>query len=536
MVNNQHICGECDTPVTLSDTLRRLNESQLKLLINTTQNKEFQKADNERLNDLNPSDYLTKEKLDLYNQLPRNAKPMYIKSYFESEDEEDDEDDNDEDQEEEEEDDDDDDNDDDDDGTHGAFRSTRSNSNTNSDTNSYLVVSENDDLEEANGVQEGNRATSNINNLDLEDEENYEIKISSRIKTLNKIFRILSNTQDIDHPLSENCANLLIENYKLKFDQSQKEKEQYLSFLKKLKLQDSKLNLHDEQGHVRTSFGDDESLDNNLKQTLEEYKLLTQKEQDGLQELKKLESTRTQLEQQISKSENELEDIKTSQLDKIMRLRNELQLNISDKQTKLDQLKASYQLHLNHIDELRNFNIYKLMFDINLDEKYGMINGLRIGYKIVWPEVNAALGQISLLVAFILRRLHLKLEAYKLVPMGSQSHIVKFTKHEDGSRSKKILNLYSSDEFTLGRLFNFNKMDVSLIALLEILSIISIKLRELDTDIELPYKIKNDSIGGKSIRVTSNSEWTQSCKLLLTNLNWMLIFVQAHTSGPDGSA
>ena len=72
-----------------------------------------------------------------------------------------------------------------------------------------------------------------------------------------------------------------------------------------------------------------------------------------------------------------------------------------------------------------------------------------------------------------------------------------------------------------------------MIALLDIVSLIEAKVLSIDQEIELPYKIKNDTIGGKSIRVTSNSEWTSSCKFLLTNLNWILTFVSAHTSSEE---
>lgn len=110
-----------------------------------------------------------------------------------------------------------------------------------SDSNSYLVLNESDEFKE------------NIKNShdgdDTEDrstDERNDFRMSTRIKTLNKIFAILSNNQEIDHPLSEDCAKLLIENYQLKFDQSQKEKETYLSFLRKLKDKDSQLNLFNE--------------------------------------------------------------------------------------------------------------------------------------------------------------------------------------------------------------------------------------------------------------------------------------------------
>ncbi|CAK9440966.1 uncharacterized protein LODBEIA_P48350 [Lodderomyces beijingensis] len=529
MDSGQQICHECDSSLRIGGTLKRLNPSQLGLIVNTRQNSEFKKADKERLNDLQPSDYLTKEKLSIYNQLPRNAEPMYLKSYFESEDEDDDEDDDDDEEEED---------DDEDEGVEveveaddDHHNATGSTSNTNSELNSYLVVNE-DDVdalkEQADADGEAGAAGGNLKKPDHGDEEHFEIKISSRIKTLNKIFRILSNTQDIDHPLSVDCAHLLLENFKLKFDQSQKEKDQYLSFLKKLKIQDAKLNLYDEHGNVKTQF-ENQELDDSLQHSLQEFSRLGQLESERLQELRQLESDKSNLEQQLAKNEAELEDITTNQLNAIIRLRNELQLNLMDKQNKLDQLNASYQFQLNRIDELRSSNVYKMMFDINLDEKYGKINSFRLGYKIVWPEINAALGQIVLLVAFILRRLNLKLPSYRVVPMGSQSHIVKFTESENGTKTKKVLNLYSSDEFTLGRLFNFNKLDVAMIALLDILAIIVERLAEIDNELELPYKIRNDTIGGKSIRVTSNSEWTQGCKMLLTNLNWILTFVGVHT-------
>ena len=72
-----------------------------------------------------------------------------------------------------------------------------------------------------------------------------------------------------------------------------------------------------------------------------------------------------------------------------------------------------------------------------------------------------------------------------------------------------------------------------MIALLDIVSLIEAKVLSIDQEIELLYKIKNDTIGAKSIRVTSNSEWTSSCKFLLTNLNWILAFVSAHTNSEE---
>lgn len=151
MGNERYICGECDNPVKLDDSLKQLNPSQLNLILNAKKNKEFIKVENE----LNPEDYLSTDKLNLYNQLPKQAVPIHYKNYFDSEDEDSDDEIN--------------------------FHLTKSNSST----DSYLVVDEVESEQQDEPIEE----------------EGFELKLSSRIKALENIFNILSNTQDIKHPL-----------------------------------------------------------------------------------------------------------------------------------------------------------------------------------------------------------------------------------------------------------------------------------------------------------------------------------------------
>ncbi|MCG8711181.1 hypothetical protein JHU04_004582, partial [Brenneria sp. 4F2] len=88
-----------------------------------------------------------------------------------------------------------------------------------------------------------------------------------------------------------------------------------------------------------------------------------------------------------------------------------------------------YELTLNNLDKLRKINIYNETFKISHEGPFGVINGLRIGgfdnATVPWNEINAALGQIILLLATISARLKMKLEGYKLQPMGSFSTISK---------------------------------------------------------------------------------------------------------------
>ena len=198
MSSDSHFqCQKCDSPLKLDKSLQNLNNSQLKLLVNTRKNKLFEKANSQILKDLNPEDYIPQDRLEMYEQIS-DQEPMNRRNYFESEDDEDEED-------------------------EGDYND----SGFSSESNSYLVLNESDEFEDTS-KSSGNNTKSESQSID----EERDFRMSNRIKTLSTIFSILSNNQDINHPLSEDCANLLIENYKLKFDQSQKEKDNYLLFLK----------------------------------------------------------------------------------------------------------------------------------------------------------------------------------------------------------------------------------------------------------------------------------------------------------------
>lgn len=340
----------------------------------------------------------------------------------------------------------------------------------------------------------------------------------SKIRTLEQVFEILLANQDVSHPMCAECAELVTLNYKLKFDQSQREKELYLAFLKKLR-----------------DRGDDASgaLHEKMSEATREASNLRELEQTKLAELEALEATHEQLARKLDALSAQLAALNGTEMHEIIRLKNSLTLDLQVKQHKLGQAQALYHKHLNHLDQLRTLNVYLKLFDILFDasDSYGRINGFRLGYKVPWPEVSIALGQVVLLLTFLKKRLHVLLPQYKLVPMGSKLYLVKQTRHEgEEAKAPLVLPLYSTNEFTLGKLFNFNKVDVSMIALLDILSQFEEKLLTHDESLAFAYKIspKKDTVGGKSIRVSSNGQWTEACRYLLINLNWVLSYASAH--------
>lgn len=361
---------------------------------------------------------------------------------------------------------------------------------------------------------------------DVQNEE--QLPDFSKINSLNQVFQILSTNEDVNHPMCGECSHLLASNYKLKFDQSQREKESYLGFLKKLKETEASL----------SSTVSDNALDTRLGESHAEFLELQSLEQDKLKELQDLEAKHGELVAQLTELERQLKSLNSNELNDIIKLKNSLNLELLLKQNKLDQAKALYQKHLNHLDQLRSLNIYTKLFEISFDKEddYARINGYRLGYRVPWPEINVALGQVVLLLSFLKKRFLLTLDSYKLVPMGSKSYVIKrgvSSQDETGERTQtsSVLQLYSSNEFTLGKLFNFNKVDVSMIALLDILSQFEVKLMSIDEDLELPYKIspKHDMIGGKSIRVTSNGQWTDACRYLLIDLNWVVTYASTRS-------
>lgn len=361
---------------------------------------------------------------------------------------------------------------------------------------------------------------------DVQNEE--QLPDFSKINSLNQVFQILSTNEDVNHPMCGECSHLLVTNYKLKFDQSQREKESYFGFLKKLKETEASL----------SSTVTDNALDTRLGESHAEFVELKSLEQEKLKELQDLEAKHEGLVGQLTELDHKLKMLNSNELNDMIMLKNSLNLELLLKQNKLDQAKALYQKHLNHLDQLRALNIYTKLFEISFDKEdnYARINGYRLGHRVPWPEINVALGQVVLLLSFLKKRFLLTLESYKLVPMGSKSYVVKrgvTSNDETGELTKttSVLQLYSSNEFTLGKLFNFNKVDVSMIALLEILSLFEEKLMSIDEDLELPYKVssKHDMIGGKSIRVTSNGQWTEACRYLLIDLNWVLTYASTRS-------
>ncbi|SCV05752.1 LANO_0H14400g1_1 [Lachancea nothofagi CBS 11611] len=368
----------------------------------------------------------------------------------------------------------------------------------------------------------GDSSTLHTTRLDgesgSEDDEDIRSRtLSSRISTLTNIFNILSSKSNIEYPVCQDCCDLLIQKLKGDYEDALKERDTYSDFLKRLERQQEL-----EQDRSQEE-GD----------SFEEERRIAEKEQEELlQKLANLEKTDADLDATIEKLEEELEVKKQHEM-KELELRNIRDLEKMEFSKELQSLKNQYEFTLNSLDKLRKTNIYNETFRISHDGPFGTINGLRLGgldeAPVPWQEINAALGQLVLLLATICARSEFKLTGYILRPMGSFSKIEQF---DSKTQEWHSCDVFNNGGFKIGRIFNkgtsFDRAMVSIMDIIgQIISHLSLDRPVDSEEIELPYTMEAEKINGLSIKLSANKpgqEWTTACKFLLTNAKWLLAF------------
>jgi hypothetical protein len=68
----------------------------------------------------------------------------------------------------------------------------------------------------------------------LKSEEARNNSMSRRLKVANKLFDIMSAKSDIDHPMCQECTDILLESLRRQLDDVSKERDCYIEFLKKV--------------------------------------------------------------------------------------------------------------------------------------------------------------------------------------------------------------------------------------------------------------------------------------------------------------
>ncbi|KAF2485351.1 autophagy protein Apg6-domain-containing protein [Neohortaea acidophila] len=349
---------------------------------------------------------------------------------------------------------------------------------------------------------------------------------SEQLAMAARLFEILSSRSDIDHPICSECTDLLLDGLQKRQASVLRERDAYIDFLKKV------------QGDMPT--------DEEKAQTKRDLEDAQRREREALEELEALEAEKAKMEDEIAALDVEAEELDQEE-EQFWQQRNAFTVELAAFQEERDSLQAQLAHDTKVLEALQRTNVYNDTFVIGHDGFFGTINGLRLGRlpdrPVEWAEINAAWGQVVLLLSVVAEKLGCSFKEYKLVPIGSTSKIVKYDLKQqsagDARAKGSILELYSSGNLSLGLggLFH-GKFDEAMIAFLDCLRMVGENVERTTsattgtTRMKLPYRIVKDKIGDVSIRLGNfgqDEQWTKACKFTLTCCKFLL----AHASHID---
>jgi len=155
--------------------------------------------------------------------------------------------------------------------------------------------------------------------------------------------------------------------------------------------------------------------------------------------------------------------------------------------------------------------------------------------QVDWEEINAAWGQVTLLLYIISKKGGFSLKPYRLRPMGNRSVI----EETDANNSLIVRDLWGTEDLGFGSwFFGFSKktntnFDDGMVAFLQCLSKVCYAVKSINNSaIPNSIEIIGDQIGKCSIRMQSTTEegWTKALRHMLTNLNFLLAWTSSNTS------
>ena len=392
-------------------------------------------------------------------------------------------------------------------------------------------------------LDQGNeKLQSPISSRKLEDQQQ---PLSQQMELHTRLFEILSSRSDIDHPICNECTDLLLSGLQTRLSASAKERDAYITFLKELK------------NNVPTSseVAEAESALAKAKAT----------EEKAFAELLKLEKQKDSLEEEIAELDEESRALDLEE-EEFWRSRNAFDMKLTSFRDTRDALKASYDHDAEQLERLQRTNIYNDTFCIGHDGYFGTINGLRLGRlpapnNVEWAEINAAWGTTALLLATVAEKLRFSFRGYAIKPMGSTSRIDKIDYSQPASTTSSTvstnptpsaparqqpkvtsLELYSSGDVPVMQKLMHRRFNDAMIAFLDCVKQLGDFVEKSDPrtkqgeGLGLPYAIDKDKINGVTIRfgVVSDESWTSACKYTITCCKFLLAHASNVATGGKG--
>ncbi|KAM8814547.1 beclin-2 [Rhynchonycteris naso] len=328
--------------------------------------------------------------------------------------------------------------------------------------------------------------------------------LSSIQKTTRGIFDILAG-EDLDHPLCEDCTDNLLEQLDTQLAISESESQNYSRCLE-----------------TREGSREDER-----EALQEELNGLELEKARLVQELEQVERTRVRavVALQAAQAETEMLGQQERQHHADYSKLQWQQLELSDE---LESLENQLRYAQTQLALLEKTDAFRSAFEIRHDGPLAIINNFRLGYlpnvPVSWDEINAAWGQMALLLLALSNTVGLQFQRYRLVPCGNHSYLKSLT--GDGAE----LPLFCSSALL------YNKFDRAMTAFLDCMQQFKEEAEKGKQGLHMPCRIhagrgliEAPGAGGElySIRTHSNTEerWTKALKLMLTNFKWTLAWV-----------
>ena len=305
---------------------------------------------------------------------------------------------------------------------------------------------------------------------------------SARINATSALFDMMSSNTNIDHPLCEECADQLLNQLDAQCKLIEKEYHDYTNLINKLNQQtDNEAEIEELENELKLLEFEEKSLGTQLQNAeTKEADLLKEKEERLNEEAVLLQQEQMHL---LEYSNYKRQIIK-----------------LEEKQESVDNQLRNTKFHFNR---LRTVNVLNATFHIWHSGPFGTINYFRLGRlpdtPVEWEEISAGLGQVNLLLHCLARKVKLEFKRFKLVPYGNFSNIEVIETCSSPHYSFKQceeLHMYRFKGFKYW--FEWDgKFDLGLIAFLDCLQQFEDKIKSIDPQFSMPYRINGSKLEDK---------------------------------------
>jgi beclin 1 len=137
------------------------------------------------------------------------------------------------------------------------------------------------------------------------------------------------------------------------------------------------------------------------------------------------------------------------------------------------------------------------------------------GSPVEWSEINAALGQLALVLAVTAARVGFAFTRHRIIPMGSFARLSPVG--DDSGRG--VLDLFWDGSF-----FVTSKLSASVRALMACLAEVGAHAEAVDPSFRLPHAVaaSGDRVGDLSTALGKDLVWSRAMKLAAVDVKWLV--------------